>query len=314
MTSFDLRLGDRITILPLKARSAHTRAELTRRFAIDVTSIRPDLDDAVEVTGIELTSRGAWRAGVPTRTVILVAGSFLPGIRVGDTVRYPNTGETPVITAIHERPDGTALADLLFPSGSTGAGYRLTDLEHLARPASEPAPQPCLRRHNPTLPCARCAEATEPVTTGCNAVLCSNPATNVVLWWPPSGGQQAKALCAPDTDRHVARLRGIRARVIELEDGTHSLLADGSGTQVATCRHCGHHILLYPALLGRREPWRDGEYDQTGRCQLGEDRHAIRMVHEPAVILAERDYARAAATCGTTADGHNVADCPARRS
>ena len=129
MTSLDVKVGDRITILPPKARSAHTRAELATRFTIDVTSIRPDLHDAVEVTGIELTSRGAWRAGVPTRTVILVAGSYLPGIRVGDTVGYPNTGETPIVTAIHEHHDGTAVADLLFPSGSTGCGYRLTDLD-----------------------------------------------------------------------------------------------------------------------------------------------------------------------------------------
>ncbi len=246
--------------------------------------------------------------------MILIPGSYLPAIRVGDTVRYPTTGETPVVTAIHERPDGTALADLLFPSGSTGSGYRLVDLEHLVRPATEPVEQPCLRRHDPNLLCARCAEATEPVTTGCAAVLCSKPATNLVLWWPPSSGQQAKALCPADTEQHLARLRGIPSRVVDLADGTHSLLADGSGTQVANCRQCGHRIYLYPAQLGRKEPWRDGEYDETGRCQVAEDRNAIRMVHEPAVTLAERDYARAAATCGTTYDGHSLADCPARRS
>jgi hypothetical protein len=314
MINIDLCVGDRITVLPLRARSAHTLAELTTRFAIEITSIRPDLDDAVEVTGVELTSRGAWRAGAPSRTVILAPGSYLTPIRVGDTVRYPNTGETPVVTAIHERPDGTTLADLLFRSGSTGCGYRLVDLEHVVRPAVEPVGQPCLRRHDPALPCARCAEATEPVTTGCAGVLCANPATNLVIWWPPSSGQQARALCRADTEQHLALLREIPSRVIELADGTHSLLGEGSGTQVATCRHCGHRIYLYPALLGRKEPWRDGEYDETGRCQVAEDRHAVRMVHEPAITLAERDYARAAATCGTTGDMHSVADCPARRS
>jgi len=217
------------------------------------------------------------------------------------------------VTAIHERSDGTALADLLFARGSTGCGYRLTDLEHMSRPAVEPAVQPCRRRHDPARACAPCAEATDPVTTGCAAVLCSKPATNLVVWSLPSSGQQAKALCAADTERHLALLRDIRARVIALADGTHSLLADGSGTQVATCRHCGHRIYLYPALLGGREPWRDGAFDETGRCQLAEDRHAIRIVHEPAVTLAVLDYARAAATCGTTFDGHNLANCPARR-
>ncbi len=62
MISIDLRVGDRITVLPDKARSAHTRAVLTSRFVIEVTAIRPDMDGAVEVTGFLLTSRGAWRA------------------------------------------------------------------------------------------------------------------------------------------------------------------------------------------------------------------------------------------------------------
>jgi hypothetical protein len=313
-TGIDLHVGDRITILPGQARSARTRTELTTRFAIAVTSIRPELPDAVEVTGLELTSRGAWRAGLPNRAVILDAGSYLPGIRVGDTVRYPSTGETPVVTAIHERPDGTAVADLLFRSGSTGCGYRLTELEHRARPAETPARQPCLRRHDPTLRCARCVEAREPVTTGCAAVLCSNRATNLVVWWPPSSGQQATALCAADTAQHLDRLRETPSRVVELADGTHSLLADGSGTQTATCRHCGHRIVLYLAQLGRTQPWREGEYDETGRCGVAELRHASRVVHEPAVTRAELDYARGSAICGTTGHLHSLADCPARRS
>ncbi len=57
-----------------------------------------------------------------------------------------------------------------------------------------------------------------------------------------------------------------------------------------------------------------GQYDETGRCTVGEDRQGIRVVHEPAVTLAERDYARAASTCTTTTgDLHPIADCPARR-
>jgi hypothetical protein len=314
MTSLDLRVGDRITVLPHLARSAHTRKPLSTGFAIDITSIQPDLDDAVEVTGVELTRRGAWRAGLPTRTVLLVAASYLPGIRVGDTVHYPHTGETPVVTAIHEDPNGIAKADLLFPSGSAGSDYRLTELEHLARPTSEPVEQPCLFRHDPDLPCRRCVEAREPVKHGCDALLCSNPATNLVIWWPPNSSQQAKALCAQDTDRRIARLGDIWSRVIELADGTHALVADGSGTQAATCRHCGHRILLHLAQLGRKEPWRESEYDETGRCGIAEDRHQIRMVHEPATTRAELEHARANAICGTTGYQHSLADCPARQA
>lgn len=115
----DLRVGDRITVLPGQARSGHTRAVLNRGFAIEVASLRPDVDGAVAVTGFLLTTRGAWRAGFPTRTVILTAGACTTPIRLGDMVTYPSTGETPQVTAIHERFDGTAVADLLFRYGDT---------------------------------------------------------------------------------------------------------------------------------------------------------------------------------------------------
>ena len=124
----DLRGGDRITVLPGKARSAHTYRPLTRGFAIEVTHARRDHAGDIEATGILLTTRGAWRTSVPTRTVILPAGSYTSPIRVGDAVYYRHTGERPVVTAIHIRPDGTALADLLFRTGATGSGYHLVQL------------------------------------------------------------------------------------------------------------------------------------------------------------------------------------------
>jgi hypothetical protein len=309
----DLRVGDRITVLAGKARSGHTYNVLTRGFTIDVTYARRHHTGDIDVEGILLTTRGAWRSGLPSRSVNLPAGSYTTPIRVGDTVRYPHTGETPVVTAIHERPDGTALADLLFRSGTTGTGLHLFDLEHLARPATPPTRQPCLRRHDPALACARCAEAAEAVTTGCDAALCSRPAANLVVWMPRSGSQQAKALCPPDTGQFTSLHRDCAVRVIPLAAGTYTYLADGTGTQVATCYHCGHAIYLYAALARQPEPWRDGEYDETGRCPVGEERTATRVMHEPATTLAERDYARTAATCGTTADLHSLADCPARR-
>ena len=310
----DLRVGDRITVLPDKARSAHTRAALTRGFAIDVTSLRPDFDGAIEATGILLTTRGAWRAGMPTRSVILTSTAYTTPIRVGDTVGYPPTGETPSVTAIHERFDGTAVADLLFRYGDTATGVNLVELAHLERPATLPAVQACKRRHDLHRLCRRCVEATEQVSIGCGAALCTRTAINLVLWSPPAGRAQTKALCHTDTEQLVAIAGDRVARVIRLEDGTLSYVDDGSGTQVATCRGCGHAIYLYPALLGRREPWRDGVYDETGRCGPAEDRQAIRVVHEPAITVAERDYARAAAICGTAADLHPLANCPARRT
>src|SRR5439155_25292857 len=116
---------------------------------------------------------GSLARRVPTRSVILPHGSYTTPIRVGDTVRYPETGETPTVTAIHVRPaDGTALADLLFTTGATASGVRLAELEHLARPQAAPTVQPCKRRHDPAPACNRCTEANEPVTTGCEGPLC----------------------------------------------------------------------------------------------------------------------------------------------
>ncbi len=191
---------------------------------------------------------------------------------------------------------------------------RLAELEHLARPQAAPPVQPCKRRHDPALACNRCTEAHEPVATGCEGPLCRQTANDLVVYWPDRGVGQVRALCPPHRDAFTARNQGARIQVFPLADGTHTYFAHGDGTQIATCRHCGHAIYLYPALRGAREPWRDGEYDETGRCPVGEERQGIRVVHEPAVTLAERDWARAASTCTTTADLHPNEDCPARRS
>src|SRR5262249_39090669 len=174
------------------------------------------------------------------------------------------------------------------------------ELEHLARPQAAPTVQPCKRRHDPALACNRCAEAREPVTTGCEGPLCRQTADDLVVYWPERGVAQVRALCPTHRDAFTARNQGAHMQVSPLADGPHSYFAHGDGTQIATCRHCGHAIYLYPALRGRREPWRDGEYDETGRCTVGEQRHGIRVVHEPAVTLTERDWARTASTCSTT--------------
>jgi len=310
----ELRSDDRITVVAGIAKSGHTFTPLARGCSVEVLHVRRDHNGDYEVEGALLTARGAWRKGLPVRSFLLSRGSYSTPIRVGDTVRYPETGETPVVTAIHVRPDGVALADLLFSGGATTSGTPLVDLEHLARPGVEPTVQSCKRRHAGGVACNRCAEATEPVTTGCDASMCSRAAVALIVWSPESGGQLCKAYCEPDADRVVAMLAGRTVVRIPLADGSISYLADGGGTQVATCYHCGHAIYLYPALRGRRWPWRDGLYDETGRCALGEDRQRVPVRHEPAVTVAERDYARAAATCSTSGDLHPLADCPAHRS
>lgn len=153
-----LRSGDRIQVLADKALSAHTYNPLKRGFLMEVISARPDpLDATYEVYGFPLTSRGAHRSGAPTREVILTADAYTTPIRIGDTVRY-TTSEHPVITATQQTDDGTVLADLLWASGTTGSGYNLVDLEHVARPTCEPPVQLCRRQHHAG-PCDRCTEA-----------------------------------------------------------------------------------------------------------------------------------------------------------
>src|SRR5438477_628598 len=58
----ELRVGDRITVLPGKARSGHTYRPLTCPVAIEVIHLRRDHDGSLDVEGVLLTSRGAWRA------------------------------------------------------------------------------------------------------------------------------------------------------------------------------------------------------------------------------------------------------------
>jgi hypothetical protein len=248
--------------------------------------------------------------------VNLTPCAYRPPIRVGDTARYPITGETPVVTAIHERFDGTAVADLLFGRGDTESGVNLLGLTHLDRAVRVPAVQACRRRHHPKRLCRRCDDATRPVTTPCEGPLCRRTAQDLVVFRPPSRVAIVRALCPTHRDELTARTpdSAVGIEVFALADDTHAYFMHGDGTEIATCRHCGHAIYLFAALRGQPEPWREGADDETGRCGPGEDRHAIPMVHKPATTVAERDYARASTRCGTAADLHPLAECPARRS
>lgn len=309
MTSTDvygLRPGDRITVSPGAAMSGHTYRTLASGFALDVTSVRTDHRGDIEVSGIELTTRGAWRRGVPSRSVILPRGAYSIPVRVGDSVAASGISAAAAVTALHVRADGTAVADLLLPEGETRCGYNLVDLQHRARAAQEPVRQPCLRAHAAEARCQRCLEADEPATMPCDAERCSVTAVNVLL----TRRGHTLGACGSHTEqvRHI--LQDGAAATIVLRAGTRECYADG--TQVAICRHCGHQIYAYPALAGARRPWRGNQWDETGRCGAAEDRTRIRVLHEPAETCAELDLAIAGAVCGPTADQHNELDCPAR--
>ncbi|WP_432976760.1 hypothetical protein [Dactylosporangium sp. CA-233914] len=309
MTSTDvygLRPGDRITVSPGAAKSGHTYRTLAVGFALDVTSVRPDHQGDFEVSGIELTARGAWRSGVPSRSVILPRGAYSIPVRVGDSVAASGISAAATVTAVHVRADGTAVADLLLPEGETRCGYNLVDLQHRARAPHEPARQPCLRAHAPEARCQRCLDANEPATMPCDAEECSVTAVNIVL----ARRGHTLAACGPHTEQVHRILQDSAATTIALRAGTRECYADG--TQVATCRHCGHPIYAYPPLAGSRRPWRGNQWDETGRCDAAEDRTRIRTLHEPAETCAELDWALAGAVCGPTADRHNELDCPAR--
>jgi hypothetical protein len=234
MTSVGLRVGDRITVSAGRALSGHTYQPLTRSVTIEISSVRPGVGGDLDVTGFALTTRGAWRAGVPTRTVVLPAGSYTVPVRVGDTVRFPQTGETPVVTAIHLRPDGTAFADLLFASGATTSGHLLAGLEHLARPATAPPVRPCRRRHDADLPCRPCAEEMEPVTTGCDGPLCRQSAEHPVVFRPPSSVAQVRVLCSTHRDAFIARNPSAAVQAFPFAEGTHNYFVDGESRGAAT--------------------------------------------------------------------------------
>jgi len=324
----ELRVGDRITVLPGQARSGHNYRPLTREFAVDVIHVRRVHDGSLDVEGVLLTARGAWRAGVPTWSVILPPGSYTTPIRVGDTVRYPETGETPAVTAIHLRPaDGTALADLLFPTGATSSGVRLAELEHIARPQAAPTVQPCQRRHDPALACNRCAEAREPVTTGCEGPLCRQTASDLVVYWPERTVAQVRALCPTHRDAFTARNQGASIQVFPSRCspavpwcGSHSPTARSATWPTAA-------VLRWPPVTTAATP-----STCTRPCAALGSRGATASTTRPAAAPSARN-ARASGSCTsrrspspnatghappppctTTADLHPIADCPARRS
>jgi hypothetical protein len=112
------------------------------------------------------------------------------------------------VTAIHERFDGTAVADLLFGRGDTETGVNLIHLTHLKRPATVPAVQTCKRRHDPQRRCRRCADARQPVTTSCEGPLCRQTADDLVVYRPPARVAIVRALRPTHRDAFTARHQG----------------------------------------------------------------------------------------------------------
>lgn len=89
---------------------------------------------------------------------------------------------------------------------------------------------------------------------GCGAALCTRTAINLIVWSPPADRPQTKALCHTHTEQLVAVVGAHAAQVIRLADGTLSYRDDGSGTQIATCRGCGHAIHLSMTRRHRATP------------------------------------------------------------
>lgn len=136
----DLRYDDRITIRAGAAYSTHTRKPLARPIHLEVLQAHPQNDGTIEVYGIELTARGAWRTNLPVRMVTLPAGSYSTPIRVGDTVHTGDPHRPGMVTALALVPEnGTVTVDLLLPDGTTSTGHNLVTLTHLGHPTSTPA-------------------------------------------------------------------------------------------------------------------------------------------------------------------------------
>lgn len=150
---------------------------------------------------------------------------------------------------------------------------------------------------------------TRTITTPCYAgTPCSSPATHLILWTTPTA-RYATSGCEPHRDSRLELVRHHATQTIPIAKGTFTLVADSTGTQVGLCRHCGHHIYLYPALAGQPDAWRGGEYDPWGepgedtrRCPSSDD------PHEPALTTDERDLALTRTACGRLVP-HSVADC-----
>ncbi|WP_431728534.1 hypothetical protein [Verrucosispora sp. TAA-831] len=152
------------------------------------------------------------------------------------------------------------------------------------------------------------------VTVGCGKSFCYQRATTVVTWTPP-GSQQDKAVCGEHTDYYRELTAAHSPQTVQIAEGTHTFIADGQGTQVGICRHCGHYIYLYFRVAGRvGNWWRGSEWDETGRCGDAEQRTGgWRVWHEPATTVEERDAALAATVCGRT-ERHALRDCQDTRA
>jgi hypothetical protein len=219
-------------------------------------------------------SRGRYRAGIVTkigRLNVTVTYTTRTAIQEAKDPRFRSK-----VPARTSKADKFAEVAIRPPRGAS------------ANPPVTEAPT----RHGPDQ-ASQAGEA--PVTTSCDATGCRRPAANLLVWSLASGTTQATTRCHTDTALFTIPADSHDVHQLPLAAGTYDYLDDGSGTQIATCVHCGNDIYLYPALLGRPEPWRGHLYDETGRCGPGEDRTQIVVRHEPATTVAERDHALATA-------------------
>ncbi|WP_111217081.1 hypothetical protein [Micromonospora craterilacus] len=148
------------------------------------------------------------------------------------------------------------------------------------------------------------------ITITCQDFMCYARATTVVAWKPLGSAGLNKAFCQTHADNWREVVANHLPKTAPIAEGTQTFVADGEGTQVGTCRHCGHYIYLYFSVAGREGNWwRESQWDETGRCGDAEQRTGGWMVwHEPATTVEDRDAALAATVCGRS-EQHAMGDC-----
>ncbi|MFY1595535.1 hypothetical protein [Micromonospora sp. WMMD737] len=183
--------------------------------------------------------------------------------------------------------------------GQATCGEQITDTTQTTTDVTEATCRTCRVAY-------RTAE--QPVTTRCSDLSCRDRAVKVVTWTPP-GSQCGNAFCQKHVDERIHLVASYSPQTVPVAEGAYALIADGDGTQVGICRHCGHNIYLYFAVAGREGNWwREGRFDETGRCGNGEQRTGTVVHHEPVLTVAEFDAALGATACGRT-HPHPMSDC-----
>ncbi|MEV6527381.1 hypothetical protein AB0M43_36205 [Longispora sp. NPDC051575] len=298
----DTQPGDRVTIFT-GARHADTLARLTEPVQLDVTDVEAAPKPAiVRLTGQPCDRHTGHWTGEPTATFLAATKDLSVPVRVGDTVTPPEGPDVAaLVLALPQRHLGNVEAVLLYPTGAVST-LRLHWVAHRDR-ARAPLPvQLCGYRHRAGVPCDWCAVAAWPVTTPCQDKGCLLSAATLVHWTDVQNTERAKALC-PEHASIALQREGRQG--LPLARGTHEVSA--TGTQTATCAHCGHPI--HRALHRKGGPaWMASPDPTSAQCPATDGGGR----HKPTVTVGPRNRAVTGARCGRADTGHLLADCPAR--